>query len=164
MDAVDRKLADALQRDATLSHEQLAQRVAASPSAVQRRVKRLHAEGVIEGIHAHLNPSALGRASFFIVALDIERKNRDLYEQLQRWIRNEDAIQQAYNVTGSSDFMLFVSEIGLEAYDRLMSRLVEDNPNVRKFTTSVVLQTFKRSMLFPVSQEAQDAEKLRSRS
>ena len=150
MDMIDRKLADALQRDATVSHEQLSQLVGASPSAVQRRIKRLHAEGVIEGIHAHLNPSALGRTNFFIVGLEIERKDRKLYQQLQIWIRDQDAIQQAYNVTGSSDFILFVSDVSLEAYDRLMSRLVEDNPNVRKFTTSVVLQAFKRGMLFPV--------------
>lgn len=150
MDMIDRKLADALQRDATLSHEQLSQLVGASPSAVQRRVKRLHAEGVIEGIHAHLNPSAFGRANFFIVGLEIERKDRKLYQQLQKWIRDQDAIQQAYNVTGSSDFILIVSDVSLKAYDRLMSRFVEDNPNVRKFTTSVVLQSFKRGMLFPV--------------
>ena len=146
MDAIDRRIADLLQRDATISQEQLAQEVGASASAVHRRIKRLHADGVIEGIHAHLNPAALGRDNVFIVGLEVERKSRPLYHQLQNWIVREDSVQQAYNVTGSADFILTISEASLDAYDHFMSRLVEENPNVRKFTTSVVLQTFKRSL------------------
>ena len=59
MDLMDRKLLDAVQRDATLTYEQLADRVGSSPSAVQRRLARLKSSHVIQGIHAVVDGSAV---------------------------------------------------------------------------------------------------------
>ena len=38
----------------------------------------------------------------------------------------------------------------IEAYDALMSRLVAENPNVRRFTTNVALGVGKRSLAIPI--------------
>src|SRR3954447_13039768 len=98
MDAIDLKLLDAVQRDATLTYDQLSERVGASPSAVQRRLAKLKSSGVIRGIRAIVDAAAVGSPMAFIVGLEIERKRADLYGSLQRWIVATDAIQQAYNV------------------------------------------------------------------
>lgn len=150
MDDFDLRLADQLQRDASLTHEELADRLGSSPSAIQRRIQRLRRQGAIERYAAHIDPKAAGIGHCFVVGLDIERKTRDAYRELRAWLADEDAIQQAYNVTGNADFVLVITAASLDEYDALMSRLVEANPNVRKFTTSVVLQTFKRGTLLPL--------------
>lgn len=150
MDTIDRKLLIALQNDAAVTQEQLAFLAGASLSSVQRRIRRLRETGLIAGIRAELDPASAGFPHLFVVGLEIERKNPALYSKLKAWIRAEDAIQQAYNVTGSSDFILVIAEESLESYDALMSMLVEANPNVRKFETHVVLQTFKRGLKLPL--------------
>jgi Lrp/AsnC family transcriptional regulator, leucine-responsive regulatory protein len=149
MDLIDRKLLDAVQRDAWLTNEQLSERVGASPSAVQRRLARLRASRVIREVRAIVDQKAVGRPLTFVVGLEIERKRNDLYGRLQQWISAEPSIQQTYNVTGASDFILVVTAATLEGYDALMAKMIVDNPNVRKFTTSVVLQTFKQDMFVP---------------
>ncbi len=59
-------------------------------------------------------------------------------------------MQQAYYVTGGADFTLVVTAPDTETYDALMSRMVADNPNVRRFTTNVVLGIVKRGLAMPL--------------
>ena len=150
MDAIDRKLLDLIQRDASLTSEKLAELVGASGSAVHRRLKRLRADGVIRSVVATVDQTRVGRPLTFIVGLEIERKQANLYERLQRWVERQDAVQQAYNVTGSSDFVIVVTAATVEEYDRLMDEMLEAHPNIKKYTTNVVLRSFKRRLFVPV--------------
>lgn len=150
VDIIDLRLLDLIQRDATLTNEGLAERVGASASAVHRRLRKLRAEGVIKSISAVIDPAAVGRALTFIVGLEIERKQPDLYDRLQRWLRREDAVQQAYNVTGSSDFVIVATASTVEQFDALMDRMLIANPNIKKYNTNVVLRSFKQCLFVPV--------------
>lgn len=149
MDAIDKSLLKLLQKDATLTQEQLSEEVGASVSAVQRRLKRLVSAGVIKRIAAIVDQAALGRPLSFIVSLEIERKEPAMYAALQRWLANEDAVQQAYNVTGAGDFVIVITARTVEEYDELMDAMLAANPNVKKFNTSVVLRSFKQCLFVP---------------
>jgi DNA-binding Lrp family transcriptional regulator len=150
IDDFDRKLLRAVQTDASQTNDILAERLSMSVSAVQRRLKRLRESEVITANIALVDPEAVGCQLLFVVGLQVERKRSDLYLNLRRWIVQNEEVQQAYNVTGSSDFILIITASSLEAYDTFMTGMVEANPNITKFTTSVVLQTFKRGLFTPV--------------
>ena len=102
-----------------------------------------------------MNAEAVGSPLTFIVGLEIERKRTDLYGSLQRWIVGRDSIQRAYNITGGFDFAIVVTAASLEAYDLLMGEMIEANPNIRKYTTMVVLQALKEETLVPVLPDTQ---------
>jgi DNA-binding Lrp family transcriptional regulator len=153
MDSFDRRLLTLVQRDASLTSEVLADRIGLSPSAVQRRLKRLRADGIVDGIVATVDPSKAGRPSFFIVGLEIERERPELLQRLRAWLAAEDAVQEVFYVTGAWDFVLIVTAPGVEAYDALMGSLIADNPNVRRFTTNVALGVYKRSLFLPIPGE-----------
>ena len=55
-----------------------------------------------------------------------------------------------FYVTGEADFILVVTCPDTEAYDALMSRMVRENPNVRRFTTNVALSVLKRGLAIPI--------------
>jgi DNA-binding Lrp family transcriptional regulator len=97
-----------------------------------------------------VNAAAVASALTFVVGLEIERKRPDLYGSFQRWILAQEAIQQAYNVTGEFDFTIVVIAPSLEAYDSLMGEMIEANPNIRKYTTMVVLQVLKQDTRVPI--------------
>lgn len=150
LDRFDRKLLAALQRDASSPSEALADVVGLSPSAVQRRIKRLRAVGVITAFVATVDPSKLGRPTLFVVGVEVERDRPELLARLRAWLADEDAVQEVFYVTGAWDFVLIVTTRDVEAYDALMSRLQADNPNVRRFTTNVALGVHKRSLYQPI--------------
>jgi DNA-binding Lrp family transcriptional regulator len=150
LDDFDRRLLAAVQRDASLTSDELSQSIGLSPSAVQRRLKKLRADGVISAIRATIDPAKVGRPTFFIVGLEIERERPDLLARLRTWLAEEDAVQEVFYVTGTADYVLVVAAKDIVAYDELMARLIADNPNVRRFTTNVALAIHKRSLYLSV--------------
>lgn len=152
LDRFDRKLLALVQRNAALTSDVLAERVGLSPSAVQRRLKRLRDDGVIAALVAIVDPDKAGRPALFVVGLEIERERPELLSRLRAWLADEDAVQEVFYVTGAWDFVLIVTARDVEAYDALMSRLMADNPNIRRFTTNVALGTYKRRLLVPIGE------------
>ena len=150
LDRFDRQLLNLVQVDSGQTAERLAEQVELSPSAIQRRLRRLRDEGVIVGDCAVVDPAVVGRPDFFIVALEVERERADLLAQLRKWLTAEVHIQQVFYVTGAADFILVVTCPDTEAYDALMSRMVRENPNVRRFTTNVALSVLKRGLAIPI--------------
>lgn len=150
LDRFDRQLLNLVQCDAGLTAEQLAEQVSLSPSAIQRRLKRLREQGVIVRQVAVLDAAQIGRPTTFIAGLRVEVERPELMVRLRAWIEAEDAVQQAFYVTGEADFVLVVTAPDATGYEALMARLLADNPHVRRYTTQVAMGVLKRSLLLPV--------------
>jgi DNA-binding Lrp family transcriptional regulator len=65
LDRFDRQLLNLVQADSAQTAERLAEQVELSPSAIQRRLRRLRDEGVIVRECAILDPSVIGRPTRF---------------------------------------------------------------------------------------------------
>jgi Lrp/AsnC family leucine-responsive transcriptional regulator len=150
LDRLDIRLLSELQANSALTNDQLAERVALSPSAVQRRVRRLERSGIIERRVALVDPAKVGRTAHFIVGLEVERERPELVKTLREWIASEPAVQQSYYVTGTADYVLVVVTRDISEFDALMSDMMLANPNIRRFITQVVMNTVKRGLFVPV--------------
>jgi DNA-binding Lrp family transcriptional regulator len=150
LDEFDRQILAVLQRDARRSAELVGAEIGLSASAVQRRIARLREEGVITAEVVIVDPKSLGRSLTVIVELEVERERPELLVTLKRWVAAEAAIQEAWYVTGDSDFVFVITARDVEDYDALMQKLVSENSNVRRFRTRVALGTLKRGCMVPV--------------
>ncbi|WP_120498502.1 Lrp/AsnC family transcriptional regulator [Kiloniella sp. EL199] len=150
LDAADSRLLAALQTNANLSTEQLAERCGLSPSTVQRRLRTLREADVLECSVAVLNPRALGPLTTVLAMVETDRERPQDRDGLRRWCEAQDAVQQAYYVTGTADLMMVVITPSIEAFDALMQTFQEAHPIVRRITTNVVIQTFKRGLALPL--------------
>ena len=153
LDRFDRQLLNLVQEDSGQTAERLAEQVELSPSAIQRRLRRMRDEGVIVRDCAVVDPAVVGRPNFFVVALQVERERSDLLTQLRKWLASEPQVQQAFYVTGEADFILVVTASDNQAYEALMSRMLHANSNVRRYTTHVALGVVKRGLTLPVPAE-----------
>jgi Lrp/AsnC family transcriptional regulator, leucine-responsive regulatory protein len=156
LDQFDRQLLKIVQEDAGQTADRLAEHVELSPSAIQRRLRRMREQGVIVRETAIVDPRAVGRPTFFIVSLQVERERPELLAQLRKWLETSEQVQQAFYVTGEADFILVVTASDTEAFDALMSRMVGENPNIRRFTTNVTLNVVKRGLTIPIPMEPPD--------
>src|SRR3954449_1007965 len=71
MDAVDRKLLDALRGNARATYAELARTVGLSAPAAHERVAKLEASGVITGYHAAVKPEAVGFGTTALIGIFI---------------------------------------------------------------------------------------------
>jgi Lrp/AsnC family leucine-responsive transcriptional regulator len=156
LDAIDLKLLDTLQQDASLSNQALAERVHVSPPTCLRRVKRLRDAGLIEREIAVLNPdrlaSALGLGLTALVEISLDRQGAGLMDAFEARAVADAAVQQCYRVSPGPDFMLVAHVADMAAYLALAQRLFTEDANVRnvkaffsvkraKFAPGVLLAT-----------------------
>ncbi len=144
LDALDRRILERYQLDTQVPARVIGRAVGLSTAAVQRRLKRLRAAGVIVREVAQLDPKALGRPVTCLVGVNLEHEREaDLTRFGKKMLALSD-VQQCYEVTGeAADFMLVVVVESLEAYHAFTRRHLLDDPNVRSFTTHVVLERVK---------------------
>jgi Lrp/AsnC family transcriptional regulator, leucine-responsive regulatory protein len=150
LDTHDRRLLHHVQRDAETSLEILADRIGLSTSATHRRLTRLRQDGMITATIAVVDRKKVDRPLTMLVEVQIERERPELLQDFNRWVAREDAIQQAWYVTGDADFTMVVTATDMEDFDALMARLLQENPNVRRFKTGVVLRSVKSTLFVPV--------------
>lgn len=150
LDARDRHLLELLQQDARRSLEALASEVALSGAAVQRRIKRLREAGVIEREVAIVDPVAVGFPMTLVVIVELERERADQIDAFRRKVAAEPRVQQGYYVTGEGDFVVIALARDMDDFEALTRRLFFDDPNVRRFRTSVVMGKTFRSLTVPM--------------
>jgi len=158
LDRKDRQLLDLLQQDARQSLETLAGEVALSAPAVQRRIKRLRATGAIEREVAVVDPAVVGLPMTFIVIVELERESADQIDVFRRKVSAEPQVQQGYYVTGEGDFIIIAVARDMDDFEALTRRLFFDDPNVRRFRTSVAMGKAFRSLSVPAVYADDDGE------
>lgn len=135
MDAVDLRILDALQRDASISNQALARQVRTSAPTCLRRVKRLRDAGLIERQIAVLSGERLapllGHGLTAIVEITLERQDALALESFERRVAADVAVQQCYRVSPGPDFVLVVHTRQMPDYLALAQRLFTADANVR---------------------------------
>ncbi len=135
LDPIDIALLDLLQQDASLSNLALARQVHVSPPTCLRRVKRLHAAGLIERQVAVLNADRLapqlGHGLEAIVEVTLERQGAEHLDAFEQRVVADKAVQQCYRVSPGPDFILHVRAVDMPAYLALQQRLLTADANVR---------------------------------
>ncbi len=143
MDRIDKKLLNLLQRDASRTNVDLADAVGLSPSSCLRRTQRLRKSGVIERIVAILNPAKAGRTIKALVTVELKLHGEQHMRRFLDIAIAEEAVSQAYAVTGETDVVLMLRLRDMEEYVPLCDRLFSDENNVARFFTMVVIRTAK---------------------
>ena len=135
LDSTDFKLLEALQTDASLNNQSLAERVHISPPTCLRRIKRLHETGLIERQIALLNPdklsALLGHGLTAIIEITLDRQGAGQLEAFEQKVALQSAVQQCYRVSPGPDFILVVHVLDMPHYLALTRQLFTEDANVR---------------------------------
>ncbi|MFZ5792477.1 MAG: Lrp/AsnC family transcriptional regulator [Pseudomonadota bacterium] len=151
LDKIDLRLLESVQRNNRLTSDELGDLVGLSPTACQRRLKRLREAGVIEADVAVLSPAAVGRPLQMLVSVSLERERADIIDRFKRAIRDTPEIMSGYYVTGEADFVLVVSARDMADYEAFTRRFFYENADIKGFKTMVVMDRVKASFALPVA-------------
>lgn len=150
LDTFDIKLLVQLQLDNRVTSEVLADRVGLSPTACQRRLKRLRESGVIAAEVAVLDPGSTGNWITLVAHASLVRGQPDVVDAFKQDVRQTPEIQQCFYVTGEFAFVMVVVARDIIAYDLMVRKLFVENANILKFQTSMVIDTVKSSLALPL--------------
>jgi DNA-binding Lrp family transcriptional regulator len=139
LDALDRRIVDALVKDARTSIRTLAERLHISRTNAYARVERLVADGVITGFHAAVAPEPAGLGTSAYVSIGIEQNTwREVSARLAR-VRY---IEHAALLAGDHDVLALVRAPDNAALRHLVLNAVQSIPGVLSTRTWLVFEEF----------------------
>ncbi|MBM7788203.1 Lrp/AsnC family transcriptional regulator [Tenggerimyces flavus] len=148
-DEIDHRLLDLLQRDAGSTLRILGAAVGLSASAVQRRINRYRAAGVLERHVAVLDLERTADIVLAVVLVTLERESSRHHAAFRRRLLEVPEVQQAYDVSGEWDYVVLLATTGMARHKELAQHLFKDAPNVQRFTTMFVLDPVRTGTYLP---------------
>lgn len=150
LDRLDAKILNLLQQSSRTGSEEIGAIVGLSPTAVQRRIKRLREAGVIETEVAVVNPKAVGLPLAMFVLVTLERERADIVDRFKQSIRQTREVMNGYYVTGEADFAIVVTAHSMEEYELFTRKFFYENPDIRSFKTMVIMDRIKTGFSLPI--------------
>lgn len=149
LDTVDRRILEALQRDAGLSLAELAERVGLSPTPVWKRVRRLETEGVITARVVLVAPEAVGLGVTAFVAIRAGAHDEDWLERFAEGVAKIPEVVELYRMAGEVDYLLKVVCHDIAHYDRIYKRLIRVAP-MADVSSSFAMERMKATTALPL--------------
>lgn len=150
LDAVDARILDLLQRDASLSIAEIAERVGLSSSPAWRRIERLKKAGVIIGQVTLLNHEKLGLTFEVFATVKLQLPTRENLERFEKAIDEWPEVVECATVTGAVDYMLRVVTRDMHAYDDFLRDKMLALALVSDVQSRIVMRVPKRTTSAPL--------------
>ncbi|NVK20223.1 MAG: Lrp/AsnC family transcriptional regulator [Methylocystaceae bacterium] len=125
MDEIDKKILRILQKDASLSVADVAERVNLSTTPCWRRIQNLEKEGVIEGRVALLGERALNLKTTVFVAVKTSHHDLGWFKTFSEAVSSIDEVVEFYRMSGDVDYLLKIVVPDIDSFDRVYKRLIQ---------------------------------------
>ena len=150
-DAIDLKILDQLQIDASLSNVELARRVHLSPSPCLARVRALEARGLIRQYVALLEAKHLGLHLNVFISISLKLQSRQALQEFEERITLRDEVMECYLMTGDADYLLRVAVPDMPALESFILEQLLPIAQVEKIRSSFALKQVRYKTALPLN-------------
>jgi DNA-binding Lrp family transcriptional regulator len=150
LDAVDRKIIRALQADANLSTQSLAEKVGSSQSSCWRKVRSLEETGVLGKLTRSVDARAIGLSVNVMCNIRLKNHQPDTRADFQKFINGRDEVLESFAMSGDWDYLLRVVSDSVETYQNFLMRSLLVHPSVVTASSHFVLSVDKFTTALPV--------------
>lgn len=152
LDAFDLRILGVIQRNGRITKLALAEKVGLSPTACWIRLRKLEKAGIIAGYHAKLSLRALAPMASVLVEVTLEHHRQADFDRFERAVRETHEIVACWSVGGGIDYLLKVAARDIDAYQRLIDRLLQRDLGIARYFTYVVTRTVKEEVALPLEE------------
>ncbi|MEW9899309.1 Lrp/AsnC family transcriptional regulator [Chitinivorax sp. PXF-14] len=150
LDAIDRRILRALQRDGRLQNVELAQQVGLSPSPCLRRVRLLEEAGVIERYVALLNAPKIGMGLTVFARVWLTGQDAETVDRFTDEIRLLPQVVECHLMAGDCDFLLRIVAADLDDYRQFQIQHLTRIKGVQNVKTEIPMQKIKLTSELPL--------------
>jgi len=143
LDVFDRKILAILSQDGRISVTDLARHVGLSKSPCQVRMKRLQADGYIQGFRAQLDPGKMGLEHVAFVEVRLTDTTETALKAFAAAVLKVPEIEQCHMIAGAFDYLLKVRTRDIMGYRQVLGEKVSALPFVASTSTHVSMESIK---------------------
>ena len=146
----DKRLLEALQRDAALNQAELAEIAGMSRSSVWRRIRDFEDSGLIQRQVVLVDPKQVGislQVLLFVAMTEHTDQNRHDFE---RFVNTLPEVTECFSVSGERDYVLHVVAPDMDTYTMFLNQQILKHPAVRSASSTFVLRRIKYVTQLPL--------------
>lgn len=149
MDKTDRNIIRALQKNARMTNQELAERVNLSPSPCLRRVRALEQSGIIKSYTLEVDNEAFGLPVTVFVRVQLEKHTKDVVAHFEKQIIEQKNVLECFVMTGRADYLLKVLVKDLHDYENFVRHSLHSIGCIASIDTSFAYGVVKKTTLLP---------------
>jgi Lrp/AsnC family transcriptional regulator len=149
MDAIDRKILNVLQDDASLSVAEIGKRVGLSSTPCWKRIQRLEAEGVLTKRVALVDPGKIGLGITVFVSIETGDHSQEWLDRFAKTVESMPEVMEFYRMAGDVDYMLRVVVPDIAGYDTFYKKLIGTVP-LKNVTSRFAMERIKSTTALPI--------------
>ena len=150
LDRTDLRILSALQKDASLSTADIAQRVGLSQSPCWRRISLLEANGVIRKRVALLSRDKVGLDVLVFTHVKLASHGWQSLPKFKQKVVSFPEVVQCFMVIGDFDFILLVATRTINDYNEFIQKRLSQVPGVQAIESRIVLEEAKNTTELPL--------------
>ncbi len=155
LDRYDRQILDLLQQDGRISNQDMADRIALSPSACLRRLRALEECGLIIGYRALLDARKLGLTLMALIHISMDRHTPERFAHFETVVADIPEVLECLLITGQdADYQLKVIVADMDGYQALLLNRITRIPGVTGVHSSFVLRRVIDKTALPLPQSS----------
>ena len=143
LSTADRRLLNALQRDATRNQTELADIAGMSRTSCWRRIRDFEKSGLIRRQVALLDPKLAGFNIQVVLAVAMTEHTDENRQDFESHVAMLPEVTECFSVAGERDYVLHVVVRDMETYTELLNSQILKHPAVRSASSTFVLRTVK---------------------
>lgn len=142
-DALDRRILNALQEDASRGVAQLAEAVGSSPATCHRRIRALRDKGVIERVVARCASASSREPVTVMLGLTLVQQTSNMQRDTRNFLRSCDEVRCAWLTTGDYDYMAIAVFEDLAHLNRFSTETLSEFAPIARYRTFLALEELK---------------------
>ncbi|HEB27720.1 MAG TPA: Lrp/AsnC family transcriptional regulator [Porticoccus sp.] len=149
-DSIDVNILKQLQKDASLTAQEIAAKVNLSTSPCWRRINRLEKDGFIQKKVALLDSQKLGMQMIIFVSISLSKNDEESLETFEEQVQQFPEIVECYTVTGTMDYFLKIITKDIQHFERFLRQHLAQLPLIREMHSNVAVTQIKYSTELPL--------------
>ncbi|MFO7759487.1 MAG: Lrp/AsnC family transcriptional regulator [Roseovarius sp.] len=150
LDKRDLDILRVLADEGRISKADLATRVGLSASPCWERLRRLEEAGLIEGYNARIALKKLGPFVTVFVAVELADHTPAKFQAFEESVQRYGEVTACWALGGGFDYLMQIVTRDIDAYQRLIDRMLEARIGLARYFTYIVTKPVKSPRLPPL--------------
>lgn len=149
---LDRRILRELQRDASQSNAELAERVGSTGPTCWRRIRSLEEAGVLIGTVRLVNAARVGQSVNVICNIRLKGHSGEHTDNFESFITRQDRIMECLSMSGEWDYQLRVVARDIADYEIFLMQTLLRHETVAAASSHFALKVVKCQTAVPVAE------------
>jgi len=148
LDQTDIGILELLQKDARLTHKEIAHRLHKTVTPIHLRVRKLQEEGFIKRYAAIIDPKKIGRGLIAYTQVQVKQHSQESLMAFQTEVVKLNEVMECYHMTGAFDFLLRIAIADMDEYNQVLMKKLSKLPDVGNLQSLFVMSEAKNETAY----------------